>query len=671
LPHPDVPHEQAYVDEAYRCLEAMRERTARVAELEDSAAQAVDSAAAQWHLNRRLSSLDTDVPGLAFGRLDEEGGQDDAPRWYVGRRHVEDARGDPVVVDWRADVSVPFYRATAADPLGLRLRRRFMMTDRRVDDLFDEDFDDPDSVDAAHHGGIPDPLLAELERSRTGEMRDIVATIAAEQDRVIRAPLESCLVVQGGPGTGKTAVGLHRAAFLLYEHRRKLDQEGVLVIGPNPLFLRYIAQVLPSLGETAVRQTTLDRLLAGTAYRVRAADDDTAARIKGDARMGRVLARATTGTRRPLVEPLDVQTGWGTVRLDVDVVDAAVKEIAARDVAHNVGRAALRTQLLRLVRQELAERRGEELATTVALESRLRNDRDWLRALDRLWPMLGAGAVVRRLLSSPSALRTAATGLLDADEQATILRRATRKADDEPWTEADLALLDEAQWLVAGPPPAYGHVVVDEAQDLSAMGLRTLARRCPTRSMTVLGDLAQATAAAAQDSWDVVVGHLGSPATTQRVDLDLGYRVPAPVMDYANRLLPEAAPDVVPTASVRAEGRAPRQVTVAGADDLAPEVERLVRELAGQWTTVGVVAPDRVRAGLPKDLPGTVVAPEEAKGLEFDAVVVVEPAAIGTSADTARNLRLLYVALTRAVQELVVVHAAPLPPALAPATVEG
>ena len=678
MAHPDVPVEQDYVDEAYRCLEAMRERTARVAELEDSAAQAVDSAVAQWHLNRRLSSLDTDVPGLAFGRLDEEGPAPGEPdedgrahgrgrrggRWYVGRRHVEDAKGEPVVVDWRADVSVPFYRATAADPLGLRLRRRFMMTDRRVDDLFDEDFDDPDSVDAAHHGGIPDPLLAELERSRTGEMRDIVATIAAEQDRVIRAPLVSCLVVQGGPGTGKTAVGLHRAAFLLYEHRRKLDHEGVLVIGPNPLFLRYIAQVLPSLGETAVRQTTLDRLLAGTAYRVRAADDDTAARVKGDARMSRVLARAVTGTRRLLDRPLDVQTGWGTVRLDVDVVEAAVKEIAARDVAHNVGRAALRTQLLRLVRQELADRRGEELATTVELESRLRNDRDWLRALDRLWPTLGAAAVARRLLSSRSALRTAADGILDADEQAAILRPSTRRADDEPWTEADLALLDEAQWLVAGPPPAYGHVVVDEAQDLSAMGLRSLARRCPTRSMTVLGDLAQATAAASQGSWEVVVGHLGSPATTQRVDLDLGYRVPAPVMDFANRLLPTAAPDVVPTASVRAEGRAPRLVTVAGADDLAPEVDRLVRELAGEWTTVGVVAPDGVRARLARDLPGTVVAPEEAKGLEFDAVVVVEPAAIGTSSDTARNLRLLYVALTRAVQELVVVHARPLPPAL-------
>jgi DNA helicase IV len=694
VPHPDVVHEQAYVDDAYRCLEAMRERTARVADIADSAAQAVDSAVAQAHLHHRLATLDADVPGLAFGRLDEEapardhdgaadraGGRDrrgegTAPTWYVGRRHVEDAKGDPVVVDWRAEVSVPFYRATAADPLGLRRRRRFMMTDRRIDDLFDEDFDDPDSVDAAHHGGIPDPLLAELERSRTGEMRDIVATIAAEQDQVIRAPLASCLIVQGGPGTGKTAVGLHRAAFLLFEHRRQLDREGVLVIGPNPLFLRYIAQVLPSLGETAVRQTTLDRLLAGTAYRVRGHDDDRVAALKGDARLAIVLAQAAAATRRPVDGPLAARTGWGTVQLAPEVVEAAVKEVVARGVPHNVGRLALRTQLLRLVRQELAERRGEELATGLELESRLRDDKTWNRALDRLWPTLAAGALVRRVLTSRTALRAAAAGVLDGREQDALLRPATRRADDEPWTAADLALLDEAQSLITGPPPAYGHVVVDEAQDLSAMGLRALARRCPTRSMTVLGDLAQATAPAAQASWDSVIGHLGSPGTARRVDLDLGYRVPAPLMDYANQLLPTAAPDVVPTRSVRADGRPPRLVAVGGpagpagtggaGDDLVGVTERIVAELAAVWGSVGVVAPDAVRHGLRRDLPATLVAPDEAKGLEFDAVVVVEPAAIGSSTDGARNLRLLYVALTRAVQELVVVHGDPLPLPLRP-----
>jgi DNA helicase IV len=292
VPHPDLAAEQTYVDHAYRCLAAMRERADRLAHLEEAAAQGVDSAILQDHLRYRLRTLDDDVDGLSFGRLDDEG--DDT--WYIGRRHVEDAGGDPVVVDWRAEVATPFYRATAADPQGLARRRRFMMSGKLLDDLWDEVFDDPDSVDAAHHGGIPDPLLVELERERTGEMRDIVATIAAEQDMVIRAPLGTCLVVQGGPGTGKTAVGLHRAAFLLYEHRRQLDAEGVLVIGPNPLFLRYIAQVLPSLGETAARQTTLDRLLAGTAYRARGVDDDRAASVKGDGRMAEVVARAAAGT---------------------------------------------------------------------------------------------------------------------------------------------------------------------------------------------------------------------------------------------------------------------------------------------------------------------------------------------------------------------------------------
>ena len=661
MPHPDVDAEQAYLDEAYRCLAAMRHRTARTVAIADGAAQQVDSAIAQRHLAHRLGTLDVDVPGLSFGRLDGE----DGARWYVGRRHVEDDRGDPVVVDWRADVAVPFYRATAVDPLGLRRRRRFMMTDRRLDDLVDEVFDDPDSVDAAHHGGIPDPLLAELERERTGEMRDIVATIAAEQDEVIRAPLATCLVVQGGPGTGKTAVGLHRAAFLLYEHRRELDAAGVLVVGPNPIFLRYIAQVLPSLGETAVRQTTLERLLSGTAYRRRGGDDHDAARLKGDARMAAVLAQAVTASVQPPDTRLESVTPWGRIRLDAEAVFEAVADVHDRGVPHNVGRAALRTRLVRLARQDLVARRGEELASLEAVDASLRADRGWQRALDRIWPALNPASLVRRLLTNRNALRTASAGVLDGDEQALLLRPPTKRVSDEPWTVDDLALLDEAEALLAGPPLAYGHVVVDEAQDLSGMGFRALARRSPARSMTVLGDLAQATAPAAQSSWDDVVGHLGSPATARRTELDLGYRVPAAIVDVANRLLAEAAPGVTPCRSVRLDGRPPRFLAVEptlGREGLQDRVATAVAELGGRFASVAVIAPPGL-APAPHRLPGvTVLAPPDAKGLEFDAVVVVEPAAI--AGGTAQGLRLLYVALTRAVQELFVVHAAPLPPAL-------
>jgi DNA helicase IV len=657
VPHPDLDAEQSYIDDAYRCLAAMRDRTSRVADLADSAAQEVDSAIAQAHLRHRLTSLDTDMDGLSFGRLDEEAGD----TWYVGRRHVEDARGDPVVVDWRADVAIPFYRATPVDALGLSRRRRFLMTGKRLDDLYDEVFDDPDSVDAARHGGIPDPLLVELERERTGEMRDIVATIAAEQDEVIRAPLESCLVVQGGPGTGKTAVGLHRAAFLLYEHRRQLDVEGVLVIGPNPIFLRYIGQVLPSLGETATRQTTLERLLAGTAYRATGVDDDHAAAVKGDARMARVVARAVARARRPPEEDLAVATAWGGITVTAAALGAALHDVAARGVPHNVGRTAFRRQAARLVRTQLVRRRGDEAVPAEGLDADLRRIRAWNRALDRAWPALTAPGVVRRLLTNRAALAEAADGLLGPDERAAILRRPARKVSDEPWTVADLAVLDEAEAAIAGPPRSYGHIVVDEAQDLSAMGLRALARRSPAASMTVLGDLAQATAPGAQESWDEAIAHLGGPATATRADLDLGYRVPASIMDMANRLLAEAAPGVTPCRSVRAGGRPP--VFVA-ADDVGGEVRRAVAELTAEFGTVAVVVPDALRAevaGLPDAVPA--LRPPEAKGLEFDAVVVVEPEAI--AGGTARGLRLLYVALTRAVQELVVVHARPLPAGLA------
>jgi DNA helicase IV len=648
--HPDLPAERAYLARAYEHLAAMRARTEAVADIAEGAAQAVDSAIAQAHLRHRLRSLDVDVPGLSFGRLDHEDGQ----RWYVGRRHVEDEQGEPVVVDWRAEVSTPFYRATAADPLDLVRRRRFLMTEQHLDDLFDEVFDDPDSVHAARHGGIPDPLLAELERSRSGEMRDIVATIAAEQDLVIRSPLDTCLVVQGGPGTGKTAVGLHRAAFLLYEHRALLDQQGVLVIGPNPVFLRYIAQVLPSLGETATRQTTIERLVGG---RVVGFDPPARARLLGDARMATVLARACARQLRPPTDDLVIATAWGRVTLGADDVAAAVGEIVERGTAFSTGRVALRTRLQRLARRQHVAQRGEEGASPDAFDAALRASDDFQRAVSRIWPSLSAPALVKRVLTSRAALARAADGLLGADEQQLLLRKGGRRLDDEPWTLAELVLVDEAQDLVNGPPRAYGHVVVDEAQDLSAMELRAVARRCPSGSMTVLGDLAQASAPAAQASWESAVDHLGSPPTAVIEELELGYRVPAPILRVANRLLASVAPHVRPSRSVREEGAEPAFATCP-AGELGPAVAAVVADQAARWGSVGVIAPDDhrdvVAASLDDHDAVLLVSPPEAKGLEFDAVVVVGPAAFPG--------RLLYIALTRAVQELVVVSPDDQPP---------
>jgi DNA helicase IV len=677
-PHPDLPHERRVLRRAYACLAAMRDRTAAAVAVTDNAAQEVDATIAAAHLTYRLRSLSPDVPGLSFGRLDDEAGD----TWYVGRRHVEDDHGDPVVVDWRAPVSTPFYRATAADPLGLRRRRRFLMSGTDLDDLFDEVFDDPDSVHAAHShmGGIPDPLLAELERSRTGAMRDIVATIAAEQDVVIRAPLDTCLVVQGGPGTGKTAVGLHRAAFLLYEHRELLDRDGVLVVGPNPVFLRYIAQVLPSLGEAATRQTTVERLMSGSALRVRALDSPVRARLLGDPRLARVLASALRATLRRPVEDIVLATDWGRLTLTATAVGAAIDEILERGVPFATGRTALRTRLHRLAWQQHHAARGDGAAPPDVFDRSIRGSTDFQAAIARIWPTTSGAALAKRVLTNRTALAGAAEGTLTGAEQQLLRRRGGRKLDDEPWTVAELVLVDEAEALVSGPPKAYGHVVVDEAQDLSAMELRALARRCPSRSMTILGDLAQATAPAATSTWPEAIEHLGAPANATVEELALGYRVPEAIIEVANRLLPRVAPQVRPVGSVRLAGQAPARVA-AHADDLGATVARTVSELAGRWRSVGVIAPDGVRAlvhdgliaagvtfaeGIATALerPVTLLPPPDAKGLEFDAVVVVEPGRFFAEPDDTAGGRLLYIALTRAVQELAMVHAEPLPPEL-------
>lgn len=668
MPHPELSLEQEHLDRAARARDAMAARTERALSEVGAAATEVDAEVASFHLRRRLSSLAPSDDAAAFGRID-----DGCERWYVGRRHIEDDAGDPLVVDWRAPVSVPFYRATVQDPLGLERRRRFTVEGSRLVDVLEEDFTDPDG--AALSGGIPDPLLAELERERSGQMRDIVATIAAEQDEVIRTPLDRLLVVQGGPGTGKTAVALHRAAFLLFEHRLALLEAGVLVVGPNPVFLRYVADVLPSLGEAAVRQTTIAGLRPAT---MRLGADDTAevGTLKGDRRMAAVIGRGLRSMVRVPAEAVSIGTPWGSVRFAPDDVAAIVEEVTSRGVPHTTGREAVRNQLLHRA-YEHHERTAEVPALKANFVAAARSHPGVKRYLDRLWPVPSAGSLVQDLLGRPAFRRRATAGALDADEAELVARPVSKRLADERWSESDVVLVDEAEAQINGVRTTYGHIVVDEAQDLSAMALRMLARRAPTGSMTVVGDLAQGTRPWAQQSWTDVVDILQGSAPSQFAELTVGYRTPAPMLDLANRLLPVAAPGVTPARSIRTLGSPPRFVPSTDERLAHDAVDAAIAGRTGRGTVAIVAVSGRQVSlgtvldardlGWQADVTGAggvaLLTPLLAKGLEFDHVVVVEPAEI--VADEPAGHRALFVSLTRATRSLAVVHVRPLPDALA------
>ena len=664
LPDPELHAEQAYLDHALVSLATMRRRAEQLLqELIGAGNPDLDYVAA---LSRRVSLLAESPRPLLFGRIDEEEG----PTWHIGRRHVEDARSDPVVVDWRAPVAVPFYRASAKDALGLA-RRRQIMVDRRsvvavADDLFGAGDDGAGSTRL--RGG--DALLAELERARTGEMLDIVATIQAEQDEIIRAPLGQLLTVQGGPGTGKTAVGLHRAAFLLYNHP-PLSRGGVLVLGPSRAFLRYIAQVLPSLGEEAVVQTTVTDIAPKAKVRVEEPMD--VRRIKGDARMSELLRRALEGRRRPLDDDVSLRVRFARATLGAEQVNRLVDSIVARPAPYKAARLALRSRLVSEARR--AFRSSARLgADETWFEAELVSTDEFSGLLDTLWPAVSPTALVRDLLSSRTQLERHSAGLFTDDEWPLLLRTRGATVASTAWSADDLALLDEASFLIGGRTRTYGHIVVDEAQDLTPMQFRMVARRAPSGSITVLGDLAQATGPWTYADWSEVRAHLPESAPLHHDELTLGYRAPGRVLDYASRLLPQAAPGVSPTSSIRT-GRSDPAVRAVAAAELAPAALSEARLLSGEHALVAVIAPSELVPVLARlarhdadvgllerdamTRPITIVPAPAAKGLEFDAVVVVEPAAIA-GADN-RGLRLLYVALTRPIQHLSVVHAEPLP----------
>ncbi|HUP84036.1 MAG TPA: AAA family ATPase [Acidimicrobiales bacterium] len=666
--------EQAHIHRAYECLDFMRRRAER---LLSAAPEDPDLIAS---LKRRLNQLtDTNRP-LCFGRLDT----DDGESWHIGRRHVEDESADPVVVEWRAPVAVPFYRATIQEPLGLRRRRQFVVEDRVLVQMADDLFG-PDAVTMAADGPQVrgrDALLAELERARTGQMLDIVATIQTEQDVVIRAPMAGILTVQGGPGTGKTAIGLHRAAFLLFGNDA-LARSGVLVLGPNRTFLRYIAQVLPSLGEEAVVQTILSDLVPDAP--IRSEDQPHVARLKGDARMAAVLRAALHQRRRRLVG--DVEVRYQGIRVVVAAARAneIAEVVAARRIPYAAGRTTTRDLLARAVYERYADIAGRIGVEYTLVSRSLSGDPAFKAAVDTLWPSVSAAALVRDLLSNRTRLAVAADGILDDEEQARLVRRSGRSLKTEPWTEQDGPLVDEAIELVDGRLRTYGHAVIDEAQDLSPMQARMLARRVPSGSITILGDIAQGTGVWGRDSWDDLLQHLPAPDGVRIEELRLGYRAPGRVLDVASRLLPSIAPHLQPTESIRPGRSEPRFVDATG-DDVSAAAAREAVTLARDWTSVAVIVPsamhddvaaaltaagadlgDAERQGL--DHAVTLVPAMTSKGLEFDAVVVVEPARIVDDApslagSTRLGLRLLYITLTRPTQHLSIVHALPLPDAL-------
>ncbi|WP_328303864.1 AAA family ATPase [Streptomyces sp. NBC_00435] len=649
-------------------------------DIRDVTANWVNAIVLQAQIDDRIKALaDLSHTPLFFGRLNylhapgaelAEGAEGE--QFYIGRRHVHDADGDPMVIDWRAPVSQPFYRASKNDPQDIALRRRFGYTGGELTAYEDEHLSDP-----AEAAAVSKLLQQEIERPRVGPMRDIVATIQPEQDEIVRSGLSGSVCVQGGPGTGKTAVGLHRVAYLLYAHRDRLARTGTLVIGPNRSFLHYIEQVLPALGELEVKQATVDDLVARADLEVRGTDAAETAVVKGDARMAQVLRRAVHSHVSEPVEPLMVVRGSRRWRVPAYEIAEIVAELQNRDIRYGAARDALPQRIAHavLVRMEQAgEAPDDRVQDAVARNPAVK------AAVKAVWPLVEPAKLVLRLLCDPEFLAEHAEGVLTAEEQKLLLwQKPFRSVKSAKWSAADLVLIDEATDLVERTH-SLGHVVLDEAQDLSPMQYRAVGRRCTTGSATVLGDLAQGTTPWATRSWDEALGHLGKPGAVLE-ELTAGFRVPREVIAYASRLLPAISPGLAPVSSVR---ETPGSLVVSPVTDPTAAAVEACRASLAHEGSIGLIAADAripelaealLAAGLPYLAPGeettaesrlTLVPASLAKGLEYDYVVLDEPAAVvAGEPDERTGLRRLYVCLTRAVSGLTLLHATPLPAALA------
>ncbi|MFP3991607.1 AAA family ATPase [Streptomyces sp. E11-3] len=676
--------ERAHHDACRAALAAMREGAAeQVVTGEDVSASGADAEVLGYRFRSHAKALGELPDGpLFFGRLHFT----DGTGHHIGRLRVsEHPAAPPLVVDWRAPVSRAFYQARAHDPQGVAVRRRFGWAPGSRGESADlTGIEDEHLGGAAESGTVesgtvesgavesgavestaPSAVLTqEIERPRVGPMRDIAATIQPEQDDLVRTELAQSLCVQGAPGTGKTAVGLHRAAYLLYAYPQRLQRGGLLVIGPGRTFLSYIAQVLPALGEADIRQSTaLDEIAR---HPVRAEDREAVAALKHDARMARVLHRALYARVAPPANSLAVPDGSYRWRIGLGELARVVDEVRGESPPYAIGRERVRTRVVRLLREQ-AERRAGPRGD--AWLRRIGRARPVTAFVDEVWPKASPEEVVAALLTDPDALATAADGIFDVEEQKQLLwSRPPRSHRSARWSAADLVLLDEVAGLIERPD-GYGHIVVDEAQDLSPMECRAIARRCDFGALTVLGDLAQGTTPWAARDWPELLAHLGKPEATI-VPLTTGYRVPAAVVALTNRLLGALDVNVPPARSLRPDGELRlRQVrdAVAGAVDA-------VRTALTRDGSIAVIAADphaaRLHAALaaagiaasgPDDLTArvTVLPASTAKGLEYDHVVALEPAAIAEAEP--RGLHRLYVVLTRAVSRLDVVHSRPLP----------
>ena len=715
----ELQSEQSYVAGLYTRLDAERERvkdryraTLRGPIDPQDGGTLVDRDAEVRALARQMTRLDVADSGLCFGRLDSTTGE----RRYIGRIGIldENTEFEPLLLDWRAPAARPFYVATGASPENMHLRRQFHTRGRRILDFTDEIFGRPGADERGGRGDAA--LLAAVNAPRGDGMRDIVATIQAEQDEIIRLEHQGVLVIEGGPGTGKTVVALHRVAYLLYTQRHRIEHHGVLVIGPNPAFLNHVGRVLPSLGESNVVFMTVGDLVPGLP--VTAEDAPDTARLKGSLRMLDVLNGAIADRQRVPEQPLPIDLADTSVRIDAETAEWAIQEARASKQPHNDARAVFIDVITWVLTERAIAKIGRGWLTRddrtawehlrAELLDELSDHEKFNAALDELWPMLTPETLLAELYTSHERLGAAGADPLlwradgDAwtvsdvpllDELVDLLGRdkaADQAAEQERREEAAYAagvldmmisredLMDDEDHLIAQDVIGaedladrfterdnrdlaeraaadrdwtYRHVVVDEAQELSEMDWRVLMRRCPSRSFTVVGDLAQRRSVAGATSWDTMLAPYVPGRWIYR-PLSVNYRTPAEIMTVAAALLAEFAPGVTPPESVRATGNQPwaRRVTP---DELHSAIEEFVREEAGQEGTSVVIGPP--------DVPGAVSA-SQTKGLEYDAVLVVEPERI--LADGPRGAAELYVALTRATQRLGVLHLGPLPKAL-------